>query len=159
MDNLVKHGLYTVKDQYFSDFPSDHWMQNKGENRPYFFLLKDKDGISWLIPMSKQTENYRWKIKKVEAQRGKGNCIYYHLGLVASIERAFLIGDMFPVDESYIKAPYVIASNHYISRDKKLNAAIYSKAMRYLRLVEQGVMKSRTDILGIKRSLLEKGSS
>ena len=32
--NLIEHGVYFVKDQYFEDFPSEHWMFNKGEKRP-----------------------------------------------------------------------------------------------------------------------------
>ena len=99
------------------------------------------------------------KIEREEAKRGKGNCIYYHTGMIASIERVFLIGDMFPVDESYIKAPFTIGETHYVVGNKKLKAEIYSKAMRFLRLVEQGVMKSRNDILGIKRVLLSKADS
>ena len=129
-------------------------MDNKNERRPYYYLMKDQDDIFWVIPLSSQTENYRAKIEREEKKRGKGNCLYYHIGKVASIDRVFLIGDMFPIDGSYIKAPFTISSVHYVSRNKKLNAAIYSKAMRYLKLIECGAMKSRNDILGIKRLLL-----
>lgn len=156
MGDLVVHGLYSVKDKYFEDFKKPYWVDNKNEKRPYYFLFQDKDGIFWMIPMSSQVENYKNKIQREEAKRGKGNCIYYHLGIVASIERVFLIGDMFPVDESYVKAPYTIGPYHYISKNKKLNAEIYTKAMKYLRLIEQGVMKSRNDILGIKRVLVNR---
>ena len=45
---------------------------------------------------------------------------------------------------------------HYVVKDKSLNRVIYSKAMRFLNLVESGVIKSRNDILGIKRELLGK---
>lgn len=154
MERLVEHGLYSIKDQYFKDFQRTHWMDNKNERRPYYYLMKDRDGIFWVIPLSSQTENYQAKIDREEKKRGAGNCLYYHIGKVASKDRVFLIGDMFPIDESYIKAPFTISSVHYVSRNKNLNAAIYSKAMRYLKLVECGVMKSRNDILGIKRLLL-----
>lgn len=154
MGNLIVHGLYSVSDKYFEDFKRPYWMDNKNENRPYYFLLQDKDGIYWVIPMSSQIENYKMKIEREEAKRGKGNCIYYHTGMIASIERVFLIGDMFPINESYIKSPFTIGENHYVVRNKSLNSEIYSKAMRFLRLIEQGVMKSRNDILGIKRVLL-----
>jgi hypothetical protein len=153
---LVEHGLYTVKDQFFDDFARDYWMDNKNEGRPYYYLFLDKDNIPWVIPMSSQVENYKRKIAREEAKRGVGNCIYYHIGLVASRERVFLIGDMFPIDASYIKAPYVIGHIHYVSKNRKLNATIYSKSMRYLNLIEHGVMKSRNDVLGIKRILLNR---
>jgi hypothetical protein len=109
--------------------------------------------------MSSQVENYKRKIAREEQKRGVGNCIYYHIGMVASHERVFLIGDMFPIDSRYIKAPYMIGHQHYISRNKKLNSAIYSKAMRFLKLLEQGVMKSRNDVLGIKRVLLNQNKN
>lgn len=156
MDALVLHGLYSVQDKYFSDFKRPYWVDNKNENRPYYYLLKDRDGVDWLIPMSSQTENYRNKIAKVEATRGAGNCIYYHIGEIASKERVFLIGDMFPVEVSYIKAPFTISRTHYIVKNKKLNAEIYSKAMRYLRLVSCGKIHSRNDIIGIKNILLNR---
>ena len=156
MGNLVEHGLYSVKDQYFSDFKTPYWIDNKNEHRPYYYLFLDKDGIPWVIPMSSQVDNYKNKIAREERKRGIGNCIYYHIGIVASKESVFLIGDMFPVDESYINGPFTIGHLHYISRNKKLNSAIYSKSIRYLRLIEQGVMKSRNDVLGIKRVLLNR---
>lgn len=159
MGNLIVHGLYSVKDKYFEDFKRSYWMDNKNEKRPYYLLLQDKDGIYWVIPMSSQTENYKTKIKREEAKRGKGNCVYYHTGMIASVERVFLIGDMFPIDESYIKAPFTIRKIHYVVGNKKLKAEIYSKAMRFLRLVEQEVIKSRNDILGIKRVLLNKAGN
>ena len=154
MDNLVIHGLYLVKSKYFLDFKRPHWVDNKQENRPYYYLLKDKDGIPWVIPMSSQVENYKEKIERVEKNRGVGNCLYYQIGVVTSKERVFLIGDMFPICEEYIKSPFKIGHSHYVSRDKKLNSELYSKAMRYLRLIEQGVMKSRNNILDIKKELL-----
>ena len=156
MQNLVSHGLYTVKDSYFSEFERDHCMDNKNEQRPYYYLFKDSDGVDWLIPMSKQVDNYAQKIAKEEAKRGVGNCIYYHIGKVASKDRAFLIGDMFPVSPAHVKAPYTICQTHYIVKNSKLNKEIHSKAMRYLQLVATGKMKSRNDIMGIKRVILNR---
>lgn len=154
MDELVVHGIYLIQDQYFIDFKKPYWMDNKNENRPYYYLVRDADGIDWVIPLSSQTENYRAKINKIEEQRGKGNCIYYHIGKIASTERVFLIGDMFPVNASYIKSAFKIGYQHYIVQNEKLNKAIYSKSMRFLKLVSIGKIKSRNDIMGIKRILI-----
>lgn len=156
MEEIVEHGLYKIKDQYFADFKREHWIDNKNENRPYYYLLKDTDGVMWVMPLSSQTENYKEKIKKVEEKRGEGNCLYYHIGKIAGVDRVFLVGDMFPISEEYIKDPYTIGSFHYVSRDDKLNRQLYSKAIRYLKLVEAGVMKSRNDIMGIKRILMNR---
>ena len=72
MGNLIVHGLYSVKDKYFEDFKRPYWMDNKNEKRPYYLLLQDKDDIYWVVPMSSQTENYKMKIEREEAKRGKG---------------------------------------------------------------------------------------
>ena len=156
MQALILHGLYTIKDSYFSEFGKGYWVDNKNERRPYYYLLEDADGVKWVIPLSSQVENYRRKIAREEEKRGKGNCIYYHIGMVAGRENVFLIGDMFPIDDSYIKTPFRINEIHYISKNKKLNASIYSKAMRFLKLVSGGYIQSRNDIMGIKNLLLEK---
>ena len=74
-------------------------MDNKNERRPYYYLLKDNDGIEWVVPMSSKVENYTLKIEKEEKKRGKGNCIYYHIGRIAGIARVFLIGDRVPVNQ------------------------------------------------------------
>lgn len=73
MEGIVEHGLYKIKDQYFADFKREHWIDNKNENRPYYYLLKDTDGVMWVMPLSSQTENYKEKIKKVEEKRGEGS--------------------------------------------------------------------------------------
>ena len=158
MPDLILHGLYTIKDNYFVEYGNGYWVDNKNERRPYYYLLEDADGVKWVIPLSSQVENYKNKIAREEAKRGEGNCIYYHIGPVAGRENVFLIGDMFPIDDSYIKTPFRINKIHYISKNKKLNASIYSKAMRFLKLVSGGHIRSRNDIMGIKKQLMEKGS-
>lgn len=155
MKNLVLHGLYTMNDTYFTQYGHGYWVDNKNENRPYYYALKDPDGIDWLIPMSSQVANYSAKIHKIEAARGAGNCIYYHIAKIASIDRVFLIGDMFPVSPSHVKAQFTINKVHYVVQDSKLNRMLYSKAMRYLQLVSNGKIHSRNDILGIKKSILQ----
>ena len=159
MTSMVLHGLYIIKDSYFSEFRNPYWMDNKNEHRPYYYLIKDSDGIDWVIPLSSQVDNYKKKIEQIESNRGAGNCIYYHIGEIASIERVFLIGDMFPVEEKYIKAPFTIGRVHYIVQNDSLNRVIYSKAMRYLNLVKSGKMHSRNNIMGIKKVILNRKES
>lgn len=72
---LTEHGLYLVDDAYFLRFPSSGWMWNKGQNRPHYFSFRDNKGITWFIPMSSKVDRYKKKIKREEAQRGKGKCL------------------------------------------------------------------------------------
>ena len=151
---MEKHGLYTVKDSYFSEFKSAFWVDNKQEKRPYYYCLQDAQGINWLIPLSTQVKNYKAKILKEEKKRGLGNCVYYHIGVVGQKERAFLIGDMFPIADVYIQSSFTIDGVHYIVKNTKLNRSLYSKAMRFLNLVKDGKIKSRNNIMGIKQTIL-----
>ena len=149
-------GLYIIKDQFFEDFKDYGLLYNKNQARPHYYALKDPDGILWMIPLSSQIENCRKKIERDEARRGRGNCIRFHIGIIAGKEEAFKICDMIPVDESYIEREWLLNSIPYVVRNDKLNRKLYSKAMRYLKLVEQGQMHNEHDILGIKRVLLNR---
>lgn len=150
------HGLYIVKDSYFADFPSEHWMWNKAESRPQYLAIQDASGLLWLIPLSSKVENYRAKIARVEERRGEGNCVYYHIGKIAGKERAFIISGMFPITECYISHQYTISSVPYIVRDKELIRQLHSKAQRYLRLLEQGQLRDENHVLDIRTKLLQK---
>lgn len=151
---MKSFGLYVIKDQYFFDFPDSGWMDNKGEKRPHYYVLEDSDGILWMIPMSTQVDSYRAKIKREEAKRGIGKCIYYHIGMVGGRERVFVISDMFPITEEYILRPYTINNIPYIVKNSQLNAQLHSKATKFIRLVEQKKMHGKHDIVGIKNKLL-----
>jgi len=37
----------------------------------------------WLIPLSTQIDKHKKKITNIEAKRGKGNCLIYHIGVIA----------------------------------------------------------------------------
>ena len=155
---LVEYGLYTVKDEYFTDFPSDHWMWNKSQRRPHYYALKDPSGLLWLIPMSSKVENYAAKIARVERQRGAGNCLYYHIGPVGGRQSAFIISGMFPVTARYIQNAYTICAVPYVVRNTRLNRQLRSKAMRYLKLLEGGHLRDQNRVLEIRQTLLRSGA-
>lgn len=152
--SVVESGLYTIKDQFFNDFPNPFYMDNKNERRPYFYLFKDTDGILWMIPMSSRVETYHTKIQKDESKRGKGNCILFYVGTIAGVERAFSICDMFPITEDYINAPFTISKTHYVVKDENLKRAIHSRAQRFLNLVKLGKLYSPLNIMDTKCKLL-----
>lgn len=149
---IVDYGLYNIKDEYFTDFKNDYWMDNKKENRPNYCVFKDKDGIIWFIPLSTQTEAYQKKIEKDESKHR--SCIFYHIGTVNGKERVFLIGNMFPVTEKYIKKPYTVNNCAYVVGNKELIKQLHKKTNKYLTLVKTGKLKPNVDILKVKKQLL-----
>ena len=152
---LKECGLYIIKDVYFVLYNSPTFLLNKNESRPHFYAVKDKDGIIWMVPMSSKVDKYRARIEKEEAKRGLGNCIYYHLGIIAGKERAFNISSMFPITEKYISHPYTINGIPYIVKDETLVRKLRSKVKRYLRLLEQHQLRDTNHVLKIRDSLIE----
>ena len=152
--NIVKNGLYSVSDKYFEDFRSEYFCDNKSENRPYYVSFIDNDNITWLIPLSTQTENYKRKIQRDEVKHRI--CLFYYIGEIMGKERAFLIGNMFPVTENYIKKPYTFSNIHYVIRNEELLKELNKRATRYLLLVKQGKLQPKIDIMAIHKILKEK---
>jgi len=79
---MVANGLYKIKDKYYTDFPSDKHIQIK-QGRPFYYAIQDQHGMYWLIPLSTQIDKHKKKITNIEAKRGKGNCLIYHIGVIA----------------------------------------------------------------------------
>lgn len=152
---MTEHGIYLVDDLYFADFPSGTWMQNKSSTRPHYYVFKDSSGLPWMIPMSSKTEKYKRKISDLEAVHGKGKCAFYHIGFVNGRESAFIISGMFPVTSKYILRSYDMQEQPVIIKNATLNADIRRKAVRYIKLLEQGKLKDMNNVLSIRQSLLQ----
>lgn len=154
MEKIEISGLYIISDQYFSDFPNDRYMQNKGEARPHYYAIQDSDGIYWMIPLSTKVEKYRKKIEDTEKAHGKGSCFMFCIAPIHGQERAILICDMFPVSDKYISRPYTIGGTPYVIRNESICKAINTKAKRYLSMVKRGILKSPLNILETKAKIL-----
>ena len=151
---ISTYGLCIVDDKYFSDFPSIRHMSNKHESRPYYLAIKGEDGIIWLIPLSSKVDKYRAKIKEDENKHKE--CIFYYIARVKGKDSAFLIGNVIPVTEDYIKKPFTVRGVPFVIGDQKDIKKIQSKLKRYLTMVRHGKMSPAVDILGIERTLLNR---
>lgn len=152
---IKEHGLYIVSDTYFADFPSDRWMWNKGQHRPHYYAFKDRDGTMWLIPLSSKVENYKAKIEREEARRGKGKCLLYYIGIAAGREQAFIISGMMPITEKYIVKPFEIENAAVSVPSSKVNRELARKATAYILLLEQHKMQDLNNVLEIREKLKE----
>ena len=150
---LENGGLYIILDQYFEDYPNVRHMSNKHESRPYYLAIKEKTGVLWLIPLSSQTEKYKEKIKADE--RKHGECIYYYTTNLKGRESVFLIGNVIPASNKYIKKAFTVSGKPFVVRDKADLRKIKSKLSRYLAMVRRGVMDPAVDILKIEQELIK----
>lgn len=152
--NVSLYGLCIISDTYFEDYPSIRHMSNKHEKRPYYLAVKQDDGIVWVVPISSQAEKYKAKIEADEKKYG--TCIFYHVTRLKGKENAFLVGNVIPVTECYIKKPFTVNGSPFVVQDKNDIKIIKSKLSRYLALVRNGKLKPAVDILDIECSLKKK---
>ena len=152
---LKENGLYILKDIYFSDFRSKYLPQNKHECRPYFYAIKERDDLFWMIPLSSQVNNYKSKIEKYESHSKNKECIFYHIGKIMGKKSVFLIGNTIPVSPKYIKHAYTICNIPYVINTQNLLKAIKKKHKKYLSLVKQGKLHPKVDIMSIRDKLLK----
>lgn len=159
MREIEAAGLYIIKDEYFSDFPSEKYMDNKGESRPHYYAIRSSDGLYWMVPISSKVEKFRAKIEAVEEKAGKGSCFLFAIADVSGRERAFIISEMFPVTEEYILRPYTVRGKPLVIQNAEVRKTMQTKALRFLKMVGRGTVKSPLPIMETKAKLLEKTES
>ncbi len=155
---MTEYGFYIIADRFFEDFPDRNLKGNKKEKRPHYFAIRDnKTGLYWFIPMSSKVEKYRALMNKRE-QAHKPCDILHIAKLDNGKESVFLIQDMFPISEAYIKREYTIAGNHLRVTSENLAKTITKKARRILGMIRRGVklLPTQPDVLKIEKELLVK---
>ena len=105
--------FYFLKDEYFVRFPDENIQRNHEmidgmlHDKPCFCAIKGNNNIFWLIPISSKVDKYhRLAEKKIEKY---GRCDTIKFGNVLGFEKAFLIQNMIPVTDNYVKSEYVVA--------------------------------------------------
>ena len=152
--------FYFLSDQYFVDFRDDKLMSNResvsggAHDRPCFCSFRDhKTGLFWLIPISSQIEKFR-RIYQGKVSRG-GRCDTIDFGNVLGHEKAFLLQNMCPVTEKYIKNEYLDPLyNQPVMLDGAFERQLIRKARKVLTLHRRGIALIFPDVLSIERKLL-----
>lgn len=131
--------LYFLENKYFADFNDNKLMSNheffKGSDhdRPCYCCVKmPNDDIYWGIPISSQVEKCR-KIYDKKVSR-YGVCDTIEFGNVLGIERAFLIQNMCPISEEYIRNEYIHCGEPVVI-DHDTHNRIKRKATKVLALL------------------------
>lgn len=153
--------FYYITNQYFVDFPDLYLMQNKEiikgqkHDRPCFYAFQDNaTNLYWMIPFSSQTGKFRaiydTKIKKYH------QCDTLVFGKVLGYEKVFLIQNMCPVADKYIKNEYIDSSTDKPVRiDNILEQELLSKARKVLALQRKGAKLIFPDVISIENKLLK----
>lgn len=152
--------FYYIKDQYFIDFPDDKLMRNKENvngqphDRHCFYAFRDSStGLYWMIPFSSQVDKFRGYYNSKIVRYGRCDTIAF--GEVLGFEKAFLIQNMCPVTEKYIKNEYIDGRTSVPVRiDGRFEAELIGKAKKVLALQRKGIKLIFPDVLKIEEALL-----
>ncbi len=134
-------GFYILKNDFFDLIDDPYLKHNKGENRPFYYCVKettDSSTLYWMIPLSSRVDKFKRII--AEKQKNKKPCDgIYICKLPNGKESAFLLQDMFPVTRDYIEREYTIGQNHMVLVYDKDISAIAKAAKRVITLLKRGV--------------------
>ncbi len=155
--------FYFLTDQYFIDFPDPYLMSNhetvnsQGHDRPCFYAIYDNHtGTYWVVPFSSQVrkfkEIYNSKVKKY------GKCDTIDFACVLGQEKAFLIQNMCPVTQRYIKNEY-LSKTRPVCISRKDELRIVAKAKKILALHRKGVKLIFPDVISIEQKLIAQNTT
>ena len=150
-----------ISDQYYEDFQDKHLMQNKEvvvgaiHDCPCFFAFRDSvtPEILWLVPISSNYVKYKMLYDKKVRRYGKCNTIWF--GEVLGRQAAFLIQNMCPVTEHYIREVYVDKNGIPIQIDGRIVDDVIKNAREVLAITKRGAQIVFPDISAIHTALCE----
>lgn len=157
---MEKGHFYFLNDEYFLKFKDTYLMRNKESingdvhDRPCFYAFQDfNTGIYWMVPFSSQVSKYRrYYNSKVSKYK---NCDTITFGNILGHEKAFLIQNMCPVSQRYIKNEYCDPqANIPVKIDGVFEKELEKKAKKVLALQRKGIKLIFPDVLEIEKILL-----
>lgn len=135
--DIIKHGFYIIKDDFFTDFPDQYLKGNKKEQRPHYYCFKDDFEIIWVIPATLKKDRIDKKIEEKKRENRKYEDLFHYLE-IGHKTGVLLIADMFPITKKYIKREYTISGKAFKLLDKSKTSKIDKKANRILALLKKG---------------------
>ena len=109
-----------------------------------------------MIPLTSKVSKFRKIYQKKMARNGRCDTIVF--GDVLGREKAFLIQNMCPIDDSYVLNEYLDASRAPVRIENPLEAELEKKALWALELQRKGKKVIFPDVLAIEKKLLSKHS-
>lgn len=152
--------FYYINDQYFKDFPDEKLMSNKDisqgkvHDRPCFYAFEDtKTGIFWLIPISSQVEKYKAIYDKKVVKYKRCDTLFF--AEVLGYQKAFLLQNMCPVLQKYIKNEYCNKSGETVRISFAVEKELIKRAKRVLAMQRKGIKLIFPDVIRLEKLLLQ----
>ena len=147
--------FYTLDNKFFDDFPDSNLKSNKNQKRPFYYCLKDDNGLYWMIPCTSQIEKYDALIARALSQ-GKPTDKWHKIKMSGK-DNILLIQDIFPVTEKYITKAFMRNKVHQKIASDKEQKLILIKANKIIALSKYKgkLFSTQADIVKIERELLK----
>ena len=152
--NIIQGYAYHIKDSYFDLVQDKYLLQNKesGHYRPTLYCVKDTHTpLYWMVPISSQYNKFA-TIRQNILANGKP-CKGIILGEFDGQNAAFLIQNMFPVNEYYIDHIHTKKGNP-VPVKKELQHVIQKNVKSFLVLNNKGIKVTFTDITRLRELML-----
>lgn len=150
--------FYFIKDEFFGLFKDYKLMKNKegGTRRPCYFCFRDRidKEIIWFVPISTKYEKYKRIYENKKVKNGNRPVYNFVFGNVLGKDAVFLIQNIFPTVEKYVKEKYV-TSNVDVEISSDMRDRIIRISYRVLRLAQEGIHIPFYDVIEMKEFLLK----
>jgi hypothetical protein len=149
-----------LTDEYYAKFPNHGLLENKevqngkAHDRPCFLAFEDSvhKGMFWLVPVSSQYDKYKDIYDKNIARYGR--CPFIRFGEFLGKNTPFLIQNICPATQKYIKNIYIDKNNLPVRVDNRVVADVVSNSRAVLAKVARGSTLTFTKVSEIKSVLL-----
>ena len=149
--------FYFIEDKYIEDFPDDNIQRNHEKingifhDKPYFCALKF-DEICWMVPISSKLNKYHAIEAKTIKRYKKCDGIKFYD--VLGHKKAFLIQNMCPITDVYMKNIYIDSANGIPVRiDNPSEKELIIAAKKILNKYRHGIKCIFPDIIKIENIL------
>ena len=156
---IIQGHFYFIDDRYFLDFPDPNIQKNhevingNTHDKPCFCGFQgDNHCIFWLIPISSRVDKYHRIANKKISKYGKCDTILF--GEVLGREKAFLIQNMMPITDDYIKNEYLDKNGVPVRLNGVFETKLINTAKDVLKKYKRGMNLIFPDIITIENALL-----
>lgn len=132
---MIQGHFYYLDEQYYNDFNDPNIQRNHEtingitHDKPCFCAIEGDNGIFWLIPISSKIDKYH-KLADAKIQKHH-KCDTILFGNVLGHEKAFLIQNMIPATEKYIKNEYLDQGSQCVRVDNIFQNELIRTAKKF----------------------------
>lgn len=142
--------IYFIKDEFIEKYGAKYHLMKNHEsetNRPCYFCFRDNKNLDmlWFVPMSTQYDKYKKIYDNIKNKIKKEPNNFVFFDNIAGKKTVFLLQNMFPTTEKYVKAKY-IKKEKDVKVPIHIQESIMSKAKEIIILSRRGLIVNLSNL-------------